>query len=190
MIDQHCCIECAVSACVRANTEDDLSAICCVAAQFLAAGPCRSNAVLRLGMVYGRRGGGTIASLFAAAQRSGRLPYLRDAADNRWTLIHVDDLAELYVRLVEMPAAGVFHAVDGQPCSVRHTIERAAAVCGVSASMEDEAVVASVHEQHTVDVMKRDVALTSTCARALDWSPRYRNFEEGAAAAYDEWCAQ
>jgi nucleoside-diphosphate-sugar epimerase len=149
-----------------------------------------SNAVVRLGMVYGGHGGGTIAGLFAAARRSRRLPYLRDAAENRWSLIHLDDLAGLYASLVETQTSGIFHAFDGQPLSVRSTLERTAAVCGVSASMEREAVVASVHEQHTVDVMKRDVALDSTRASELDWSPRHRNFEEGAATAYAEWCAQ
>jgi nucleoside-diphosphate-sugar epimerase len=149
-----------------------------------------SSAVIRLGMVYGGRGGGTIASLFAAARRSGHLPYPHGAADNRWSLIHLDDLAALYARLVETSASDVFHAVDGQPLSVRRTLEQAAAVCGVSASAESESIVASVHEQHTVDVMKRDVAIDSARTRELDWSPRYRNFEEGAAAAYAEWCAQ
>lgn len=156
--------------------------------QMLASAP--SAAAIRVGMVYGGYGGGTIASLFAAARRSGHLPYLRDAANNRWSLIHLDDLAGLYARLVETPATGVLNGVDGQPLSVRRTLERAAAVCGVSASMEDEAVVTSVHERHTVEVMKRAVALDSSEARELDWSPRYCSFEEGAAAAYAEWCAQ
>jgi nucleoside-diphosphate-sugar epimerase len=149
-----------------------------------------SAAAIRVGMVYGGYGGGTIASLFATARRSGHLPYLRDAANNRWSLIHLDDLARLYARLLETNATGVFNGVDGQPLSVRRTLERAAAVCGVSASMKDEAFVTSVHEQHTVDVMKRDVAADSSEAHALDWSPYYRSFEEGAAAAHAEWCAQ
>lgn len=156
----------------------------------LGADSSRPNAVIRLGMVYGGQGGGTIASLFAAARRSGFLPYLRDAAANRWSLIHLDDLAALYAQLVETNAAGVFQAVDGQPLSVRRTLECAATACGVSASMENEEIAASVHEPHTVDVMKRDVALGSERSRDLDWSPRYRSFEAGAAPAYAEWCRQ
>lgn len=149
-----------------------------------------SAAAIRVGMVYGGCGGGTIASLFAAAQRNAHLPYLRDVANNRWSLIYLDDLAALYARLVETNAAGVFNGVDGQPLSVRRTLERAATVCGASALPADEALVTSAHEQHTVDVMKRDVALDCNDARELDWSPRYRSFEEGAATAYSEWCAQ
>jgi Nucleoside-diphosphate-sugar epimerases len=149
-----------------------------------------SAAAIRVGMVYGGCGGGTIASLFVTARSSGHLPYLRDAASNRWSLIYLDDLAALYARLVETKAGGVFNGVDGQPLSVRRTLERSAAVSGVSALAADDAIVTSVHEQHTVDVMKCDVALDCNDARELDWSPRYPSFEEGAATAYAEWCAQ
>lgn len=156
----------------------------------LEGGGSASNAVIRLGMVYGGHGGGTIASLFAAARRSGQLPYPRAAPDNRWSLIHLEDLAELYARLVETPACGVFHAVDGHPLTVRRTLECAGRICGVDVSMQSEDAVASVHDAHTVDVMKLNVALGSARAHELGWSPRYRNFEDGAAPAYAEWCAQ
>lgn len=149
-----------------------------------------TNAVLRLGMVYGGFGGGTISSLFGAARRSGQLPYPRAAADNRWSLIHLDDLAELYARLAETTASGVFNAVDGCPITVRRTLEEVGAVCAVAASMQNEALVASVHEHHTVEVMNRDVALDCIRAQEAGWSPRYRNFQEGAASAYAEWCAR
>ena len=161
------------------------------AEQTVLAGPSpASNAVVRLGMVYGGHGSGTVASLFAAARHSGRLPYLRAHAENRWSLIHLDDLAALYARLAETRASGVFDAADGEPLTVRHTLERIASVCGVSAMPESETGVASVHEKHTVEVMKRDVALDSTRARELDWSPRYRSFHEGAGPTYAQWCAQ
>lgn len=154
----------------------------------LAAGS--ANAVVRLGMVYGGFGGGTISSLFGAAQRSRQLPYPRAALDNRWSLIHLDDLAELYARLVETTAAGMFNAVDGHPLTVQRTLEGVGTVCGVPASMQDEAAVTSVHERHTVEVMNCDVALDCTHARQAGWSPRYRNFDEGATSAYAEWCAR
>lgn len=156
----------------------------------LAAHGSASNAVLRLGMVYGGHGGGTIASLFAAARRSGQLPYPVAAADNRWSLIHLDDLARLYAHLVETPACGVFHAVDGHPLTVRRTLECAGRVCGARVSIQSEAAVARVQDAHTVEVMKVNVALGSARAHELGWSPRYRDFEDGAAPAYAEWCAQ
>jgi nucleoside-diphosphate-sugar epimerase len=149
-----------------------------------------TNSVLRLGMVYGRTGGGTIASLFGSAHRSRQLPYLAAAAENRWSLIHLDDLAELYAHIVATPAGGVFDAVDGQALTVRHAFERVGVVCGIPASMQSETVVQSVLEPHTVDVMRLDIALRSTRAQEIGWSPRYRTFDEGAAPAYAEWYAQ
>ena len=154
----------------------------------LASGP--SNSVLRLGMVYGGVGGGTIASLFASAHRHGRLPYLQDTAANRWSLIHLDDLAELYARVVATPASGLFDAVDGNPLTVRHMFERAGVVCGVPASMQSETVVNGSLESHTIDVMRLDIALHSTRAQAIGWSPRYPSFDQGAASAYAQWSAQ
>jgi nucleoside-diphosphate-sugar epimerase len=149
-----------------------------------------ANSVLRLGMVYGGHGGGTIASLFDTARRRRQLPYLQQAAENRWSLIHLDDLAELYARIVESAASGMFDAVDGQPLTARHTLERAGAVCGVPASMQSATVVNSILEPHTVQVMNLDVALHSTRAQEIGWSPRYRSFDEGAAPAYAQWCAR
>jgi nucleoside-diphosphate-sugar epimerase len=156
--------------------------------QMLASAP--SAAAIRVGMVYGGCGGGTIASLFATARRSRHLPYPRDAADNRWSLVYLDDLAALYARLAEAKVTGVFNGVDGQLLSVRSVLERVAAVCAVNAAIADEPIVMSAHEQHTIEVMKLDVALDSSNAREIDWSPRYRSFDEGAATAYAQWCAQ
>jgi len=149
-----------------------------------------THSVLRLGMVYGRTGGGTIASLFGSAQRSRQLPYLRDAAENRWSLIHVEDLAELYALIVASPSNGLFDAVDGHPLTVRHTFERVGAACGVPASAQSEAVVRRVLDPHAVDVMNLDIALHSTLAQEMGWSPRYPTFDEGAGSAYAQWCAQ
>ena len=135
-----------------------------------------TNAVIRLGMVYGGFGGGTITSLFATAQRHRQLPCPPGVADNRWSLIHLGDLAALYVALAESEASGVFHAVDGRPQSVRRTLECIGNASGMPLAMRTERDAASMLEQHTLDVMKRDVALDAPRSRALGWSPRYPEF--------------
>jgi hypothetical protein len=56
--------------------------------------------------------------------------------------------------------------------------------------MQSETVVNSILEPHTVQVMNLDVALHSTRAQEIGWSPRYRSFDEGAAPAYAQWCAR
>lgn len=146
-----------------------------------------ANAVVRLGMVYGGHGGGTICSLFAAARRSGRLPYPAEVRGNRWSLIELQDLATLYATVVETSARGVFHAVDGRPQTVERVLECVGQACSVPISQQNETAVRDTLDAHAVDVMKRDVALDSPRARALGWSPRYPDFAAGVADAYGQW---
>lgn len=149
-----------------------------------------SNAVIRLGMVYGGHGGGTICSLFAAAQRSGRLTCPADVCGNRWSLIDLQDLASLYATLVETTASGVFHAVDGRPLTVQRVLECVGHACSVPISQQNEATARELLDPHAFDVMKRDVALDSPRARALGWSPRHPDFGAGVAEAYGQWSTQ
>ena len=149
-----------------------------------------TNAVIRLGMVYGGHGGGTISSLFAAAQRSGRLICPAEASDNRWSLIDLHDMASLYVALVETSASGVFHAVDGRPLTVQRVLECVGRACGVPIALQNEAGTRDVLDPHAIDVMKRDVALDSPRARALRWSPRHPDFAAGVTDAYGQWSTQ
>lgn len=70
-----------------------------------AAGRAVRSMVVRPGIVYGRGGG--IPGMMAR----GELPLVGDGSQ-RWPMVHVDDLAELYVLAVERgPAGSVLHAV-------------------------------------------------------------------------------
>jgi nucleoside-diphosphate-sugar epimerase len=68
--------------------------------------------VLRPPNVYGRGDGQMVFwALRAAAQRLGAVPYAVDTEDNRWSFVHVDDLADLFVLAIEKaPAGELFHA--------------------------------------------------------------------------------
>jgi nucleoside-diphosphate-sugar epimerase len=62
------------------------------------------------GMVYGRSGG-LIENFYAAPGRAeGAVPCLGDGA-NHWALVHVDDIAELYVRALSAAAGSVYLGV-------------------------------------------------------------------------------
>src|SRR6266852_952568 len=63
------------------------------------------SVVVRPGIVYGGARGGIPASLFGTALKQGATQIVGEGA-NHWPLVHVDDLAELYVRLVERAPAG------------------------------------------------------------------------------------
>lgn len=61
--------------------------------------------VIRPGIVYGRDGG------LPGMMARGELPLVGDG-ENRWPLVHVDDLARLYVKAVERaPAGSILHGV-------------------------------------------------------------------------------
>src|SRR5439155_674541 len=66
--------------------------------------------VMRLGCVYGGRGGLT-GDWFAAAA-AGKAPTVVGSGHNRWTMVHLDDLADAYVRAAERGRAG---ASGGHP---------------------------------------------------------------------------
>jgi nucleoside-diphosphate-sugar epimerase len=79
--------------------------------------------VIRPAMVYGR-GGGAVAMMSGSAN-TGVVQYIGEGK-NRWSFVHADDLADLYVRALEKaPAGTLYHAAEGSPVRIS---ELAAAV--------------------------------------------------------------
>ena len=68
------------------------------------------GAVVRPGCVYGERQS-LLAPWFAAADQGAPLKITGDG-NNRWAMIDLHDLAELYTRAVEQRATKVLHAID------------------------------------------------------------------------------
>jgi nucleoside-diphosphate-sugar epimerase len=66
--------------------------------------------VIRPAMVFGR-GGGFVASLFRP-NAAGVVTYV-GTGENRWSTVHVDDLADLYVRALEAPGGSLYFAATG-----------------------------------------------------------------------------
>lgn len=64
------------------------------------------SVVLRPGIVYGAGGG--IPGMLAR----GELPVVGDGRQ-RWPLVHLDDLAGLYLRALDAPPGSLLHGVDG-----------------------------------------------------------------------------
>lgn len=74
-------------------------------AEVLGAAPAVRSVVIRPAVVFGRGGG--IPGMVAR----GELPVIGDGTQ-RWPLVHLDDLADLYVRALEGPAGSVLHGVS------------------------------------------------------------------------------
>lgn len=87
------------------------------------------SAVIRPGMVYGRSGGNGIGLYLEGAARLGVAPYLDDG-DALWPMVHVDDLADLYLLALQGAAPGaIVHGV--MPGAVRFREIAEAAVGGL-----------------------------------------------------------
>jgi nucleoside-diphosphate-sugar epimerase len=85
--------------------------------------------VIRPGVVYGR-GGGIPADLVKSARDNGAARYV-GTGENRWALIDVDDLADLYLRAFEhAPAGTLLYAADASAHRVKEIAEAASAAVG------------------------------------------------------------
>jgi nucleoside-diphosphate-sugar epimerase len=139
--------------------------------------------IVRPGMIHGGQGGGTIVDLFDTARRCRMLPYIAEHATNRWSLIHLDDIAALYAAILARDASGIFHAVDEHALSVESVARAIASTCGATAVAMSSSETARHLSAHTLEVMRRDVALVAPRSRALDWHPRAAAFVAAASAA-------
>lgn len=145
-----------------------------------------ATAVIRPGMVYGGEGALT-GRLFETAVEDGAAEYVGDG-ENRWSLVHLDDLARLYRLVVEREAAGVFHGVDGTPMRVAEVAAAASRAAGAGGEARGVPVAQAREKLGPVaDALCLDQVLEGRRARALGWRPERPSFREGAEAAYREW---
>jgi nucleoside-diphosphate-sugar epimerase len=157
----------------------------------LAANQGRLRAVvIRPGCVYGGRGGLT-GAWFESALKGGAAKIIGDGAF-RWAMVHVDDLADAYVRVVESPFSNeVFNVTDRS----RFTVLECAQVASRAAGANGEVTQVSLAEatkamgpfaecltlnQH-VDARK--------AVRMLGWLPRHGGFVDGVSRYYAAWKA-
>ncbi len=132
--------------------------------------------VIRPGMVYGR-GGGPLMQ-FAGMAKNGVPRYVGDG-ENHWSLVHVDDLAELYALALERaPAGTLVNGVTGPPVRVRELADAAAAGAGFAAPPEPwpAADAALELDPDDVDGVTRDHRIAGERARTLlGWDPPARS---------------
>ena len=145
--------------------------------------------VVRPGIVYGGAKGGIPGMFFGSALKGGA-PQIPGEGANVWPMVHIDDLAELYVRLVERaPAGSIFFAVDG----AQHTMREVAEAAGKAAG-KDGAVTAQPLDQARAamgpfaDALALSQRISGSKAREeLDWRPRHESFVAEAPALFQTW---
>jgi nucleoside-diphosphate-sugar epimerase len=147
-----------------------------------------ATAVVRVGAVYGGAGGtgGSFPDFFLHAQQTRSIAYVGDGA-NRWSLIYLQDLVELYRAILERDGRGVFHGVDGAPAPMREVMDAVARAVG------DDVVATGTNAERAraelpyhASVLERDLAMVTPRARALPWTPQLASFRDGAAVAWRE----
>jgi nucleoside-diphosphate-sugar epimerase len=147
--------------------------------------------VLRPGCVYGGPGGMT-ASWFESAVKEGAARTVGDGA-NRWAMVHVEDLADLYVRAAESPFGGeVFNATDRS----RFTVLDCARAASLAAGADGKTVSWPLAEAATAlgAAFAECLALnqhvdSSKAVRLLGWQPRHGGFVDGAERYFQAWRA-
>jgi nucleoside-diphosphate-sugar epimerase len=90
--------------------------------------------VLRPAMVYGR-GGGLVMSFLQSAREHGAARVIGDG-ENRWTFVHLDDLAALYALALRAAAGTLLFAAHGAAIRVRTVAEAASRAAGAGGKVE------------------------------------------------------
>jgi nucleoside-diphosphate-sugar epimerase len=146
--------------------------------------------VIRPGCVYGGSGGLT-GAWFASAVNEGTAQIVGDG-DNRWAMIHVEDLAELYVGAVESPYGGeIFNATDRSRFTVVECARAASRAAGAGGKVQGMPVAEAAR---TWGPMAECLALdqhvdSRKAVRLLNWQPRHGGFVDGAARYFLAWKA-
>jgi nucleoside-diphosphate-sugar epimerase len=129
--------------------------------------------VIRPGVVYGH-GGGIPAMLVDAARRDG-LVRMPGGGSNRWAVVHIDDLADLYVRAVERAPAGTVLLAVHRTELFREIAAAASDAAGAGGRVAEW----PLEEAHRTlgdfaDALALDQRLTSSHAiELLDWRPKH-----------------
>jgi nucleoside-diphosphate-sugar epimerase len=143
-----------------------------------------SAAVIRPGMVYGGGRGGVVnPALFGAGEIVGD-------GENRWSLVHRDDLAELYRLVLEAGATGPFHGVDGAPTRLADAARAASAAAGRGGAFRSVPLAEARQTMGPMaDALVMDQVVVSTRGPEVGWRPERPPFVESARDAFREWAA-
>ncbi|HEX8494307.1 MAG TPA: SDR family oxidoreductase [Pyrinomonadaceae bacterium] len=129
--------------------------------------------VLRPAMVYGR-GGGSVGEMIQSGRQKGVVRFV-GTGENRWSLIHVEDLADLYVKALEKaPPATLLMVAAGPSMTVLEIAEAAARAADVDGHIESWPIEQARERLGPyADALVLDQQVSAEKAmRLLDWTPR------------------
>jgi nucleoside-diphosphate-sugar epimerase len=138
----------------------------------LAAAPAIRSVVIRPGIVYGHRRG-IPAELVEWARRFGIGRYI-GSPGTRWPVVHVDDLADLFVAAIERAEPGaVLHGVGETVLSeaVAAAADRAAGGSGRAEAWPVEAAAVELGERYAANLALDQVLSSARTRELLGWRP-------------------
>ncbi len=155
-----------------------------------AASPSLRTIVIRPGCVYGGRGSLT-AMWFSEAQQSKTISVI-DGGNNRWTMVHRDDLAESYVLAAEKELSGTaINVTDGNHYTVREMVEAAAKAANINDSIASLPMTAAkARWGGLAEALAVDQKISNERAiRLLNWHPRHLSFIDETDLHWEAWKA-
>lgn len=142
--------------------------------------------VVRPGIVYGA-GRGIIADILKDALNG--LVRVVGSGQNHWPCIYHRDLADLYVRLAQLPGAvGIYHANDEGDERVIDIVDAIAAHLSQRLDVRHVGIAeARAQMGPYADALALDQILRSPRARALGWTPTLRSVADNVARLFEEY---
>ncbi|MFG3289169.1 NAD-dependent epimerase/dehydratase family protein [Streptomyces sp. NPDC048179] len=148
-----------------------------------------AHTVVRPGFIYGGPGTTSLSGQWFAAAEAGKPVFYGDTS-KRYSWIHVDDLADAYVRILDNPTAvdgEVFVLADDQRLRVLDVQRLVLHAAGLTGDISLEPAEAGGAIQVAAD---QDELVTSAKAhRLLGWRPRHPSITDDPATYYQAWKA-
>ncbi len=136
--------------------------------------------VIRPGIVYGR-GQGIPAMFVRKPARFDAIIHFVGDGNTRWPVVHVEDLAELYVLAMERgPAGSILHGVDSPSVRVKDIVQAALQGSNEHRALEAwDLEEARRHMGPFADALMLDQQVSSEKTKALvGWRPKKRTIRE------------
>jgi nucleoside-diphosphate-sugar epimerase len=127
-------------------------------------------------VVYGH-GGGLIGQFIGAPAHAGAAHYIGDG-ENRWAVVHVEDVAELYVAALAGPAGSVYAGVDETQSPTMRQIAEAVSVAAGQPGTASSITMEQARQEFgpLADAFALDQRFTAAHAhRDLGWAPTARD---------------
>ncbi len=143
--------------------------------------------VVRPGCVFGGQGGLT-ANWFEGAVEHNAIRVVGNGL-NHWAMVHIDDLADAYVRLVNARLTGtILNITDRSRLRVREMVESVAQITQMDGPIQYIPTVEAVSALGTVaECLALDQHIDAGCAALLGWSPQRPDFVTGVEEYLDSW---